>query len=49
MNLLSATDRMDLYAMVPSPYTTAQATQWANMDGSKFKLATLQTALKDIT
>jgi hypothetical protein len=49
MNLLSATDRMDLYAMGPSPYTTAQATQWANMDGSKFKLATLQTALKDIT
>jgi hypothetical protein len=49
MNLLSATDQMDLYAMGPSPYTTSQATQWANMDGSKFKLATLQTALKDIT
>lgn len=47
MAILTATDRMDLYA-IEGAYTADQAVQWANLDASKFKLATLQTALKDV-
>jgi len=46
-DLFSATDRMDLYA-IEGLFTTQQAIQWKALDGTQFKISTLQTALKDL-